>query len=309
MSIPSRTGRDALLHDTTALEPRTNRVLAALTPENLQAWLPFLRPTHLLRGQVLPADQAFFPTTATVSLFASTSAGDSTEVAMIGNEGFVGTTLLTGSEPACEQAEVTGTGHAFALPGSTLRSEFLRSGATMQLLLRYLQLHMAQTMQRAVCVQHHSIEQRLCRCLLESLDRGRWRSTIELTHQSLAARVGVRRETITARALHLQGQGIITYRLGVITVHDSAALRACSCPCYGEARSAHDRLLPPPAPGLRGDTDLLVPGLADAHFARVLHRNNAQNHHDHRHQPHAPAPHHDPAALQRAAGSGQRVDG
>lgn len=306
MSTSPRTLPSALLNDTTALDPRSNRLLAALPAEELQVWLPLLRPMLLQRGQMLPANQAFFPTTATVSLFASTRAGDSTEVATIGNEGFVGVALLSGSEPARDQAEVTGSGHAFALSGSTLKSEFMRSPAVMELLMRYVQLHMAQTMQRAVCVHHHSIEQRLCRCLLDSLDRGRWPATVELTHQSMAARLGVRRETITASAQRLQSQGLITYQRGVITVHDVAALRASSCSCYEEVRSTLDRLLPPPPPALHGD-NVMVRGLAGTYLAVVSNRSHPQDHHGQRHRLHDTGSHHDPAARQRAAGS--TIDG
>ena len=269
----------AATNDTPATEPRANRLLAALADEDLQNWLPLLRPTLLLRGQVLPAGQAFFPTTVTVSLFASTRAGDSTEVATVGSEGFVGVSLLSGIEPWREQAEVTSSGYAFALAGTTLRREFQRSGSTMELLLRYVQLHTAQTMQRAVCVHHHSIEQRLCRCLLDSLDRGRWRSTVELTHQSLAVRLGVRRETITTCAQRLQSQGIITYQRGVITVDDLAALRAISCCCYDEVRSIHDRLLPPTAPALHGDPATRPSWLAGSHLALVT--NGGRPHEQH----------------------------
>ena len=265
-------------NDTAAADPRANRMLGALAEEDLQNWLPLLRSTLLLRGQVLPTNLAFFPTTATVSLFACTSAGDSTEVATVGNEGFVGVALLSGSEPWRGQAEVTSSGHAFSLAGSTLRREFLRSGPTMELLLRYMQLHTAQMMQRAVCVHHHSIEQRLCRCLLDSLDCSRWRSTIELTHQSLAVRLGVRRETVTTCAQRLQTQGVIAYHRGVITVQDIDALRACSCCCYDEMRGIQDRLLPHIEPDRYGDIAARSRPLAGSHLALVTNRERPQAH-------------------------------
>lgn len=228
-------------------QPRANRILASLDTEELQRWLPALRPVQLVRGQTLSLQQAFFPTTAMVSLLSSSSSGDRTEVAMVGSEGMIGVALLTEGGPPVSQAEVTSSGHAYALPGTILREEFFRSGRTMQVLLRYLQALMSQTVQQAVCVQRHSVEQRVCRCLLDSFDRKGLAPTLALTHESIGLRLGVRRETVTACAKRLQDMGAISYRVGVITVHDRDVLRACSCDCYRTLRQAYDRLLPVPS--------------------------------------------------------------
>jgi hypothetical protein len=119
-------------------------------------------------------------------------------------------------------------------------------------------------------VQHHSTKQRLCCCLLDSLDRSHWRTTLELTHDSMAARLGVRRETVTACAQQLKSEGIMSYQRGSITLHDVAALRATSCPCHDEMRSLLDRLLPPARALRRAGPPLRVPEPAPAAARPVL---------------------------------------
>jgi len=262
-------------------QPRANRILASLDAEDLQRWLPALRPVQLVRGQTLSLQQAIFPTTATVSLLSGSSSGDGTEVAMVGSEGLIGVALLTDGASLVSQAEVTSSGHAYALPGAVLREDFFRSGRTMQVLLRYLQALMSQTVQQAVCVQRHSVEQRVCRCLLDSLDRKGPAPTLALTHESIGLRLGVRRETVTACARRLQDMGAISYRVGVITVHDRDALRACSCDCYRLLRQLYDRLLPMPSllepvsPGPQAQPSRSVPP-ATAALAALIANGAAQ---------------------------------
>ncbi len=259
-ALPAR-----LLNDPWGMTPRANRLLAALPAEQLQDWLPVLRPMRVERGRILPGHQVFFPTTATLSLYACTRDGHAAEVGTIGNEGMVGLELLGGQGPASAQAEVTTSGGVYALGGSTFRNDFKRAGAVMELILRYAHWHTTQLMHRAVCAHHHTVEQRMCRCLLDSLDRGHGSATIELTHQSLAARLGVRRESVSACAQRLQAAGTITYQRGCITVNDSASLRAGSCACYAAARSTYERGLPGPepadealAPARAGPPDLVM---------------------------------------------------
>jgi CRP-like cAMP-binding protein len=249
------------LNDGPAPEPRANRLLAALPADDLKICSSQLMPMRLQHGQMLRNDLAYFPTTASVSLFAGTGAGDLTEVATVGSEGVVGIGLLNGSEVSHDRAEVAIPGHALAMTGAALRSEAGRSSATMGQLVRYMQVHMSQMTRRAVCVQHHSTKQRLCYCLLDTADRCRWRTTIDLTHDSLAARLGVRRETVTACAQQLKNEGIVSYQRGVITLHDIEALRASSCSCYDEMRNTVDRLLPRHDPVAHGGSAMGLPRL------------------------------------------------
>jgi hypothetical protein len=55
---------------------------------------------------------------------------------------------------------------------------------------------------------------------------------LPLTHEYLAQMVGGRRTTLTLIAQHLQIQGTIEYRRGIIRVRDAHRLRQLACECY-----------------------------------------------------------------------------
>jgi hypothetical protein len=99
-------------------------------------------------------------------------------------------------------------------------------------------------MQTAACNQHHSLEQQLCRCLLQSLDSIPG-DEIAMTHEFIANLLGVRREGVTEVAGRLQSAGIISCRRGHIKVLQRDQLEKRSCECYGVVRAEYDRLLGP----------------------------------------------------------------
>ena len=81
--------------------PRRNRLLACLPESVWQRWQTRLEPIDLPLGKVLcePRERichVVFPTTAIVSLLYLTENGNSAEIAVIGNEGMVGTWLPMG---------------------------------------------------------------------------------------------------------------------------------------------------------------------------------------------------------------------
>jgi hypothetical protein len=94
----------------------------------------------------------------------------------------------------------------------------------------------------AVCNRHHAIDQQLCRWLLQSLD-GAAASKLDMTHESIAQMLGVRREGVSKAARSLQNAGVIHYRCGQITITDRPRLAALCCECYGVVTREYDRLL------------------------------------------------------------------
>ena len=110
------------------------------------------------------------------------------------------------------------------------------------LLLRYTQALMTHMSLTAACNRHHSIEQRLCRWLLLTLDRVPTQDLV-ITQEQIAIMLGVRREGITEAAGRLQQAGFIRYRRGHITVIDRAGLEERVCECYDVVRKELARLL------------------------------------------------------------------
>ncbi len=232
---------------TPAADPRRNGLLAALPAAEWQRWAGQLEWIDLPLGHVLyesgvPLGHVCFPTTAIVSLLYVLENGASAEIAVVGHEGVVGTSVFLGAESAPSRAVVQSAGQGFLLKAEVVKDEF-RHPAVMHLLLRYTQALVTQMSQTAACNRHHALEQQLCRWLLLSLDR---LPSLELvmTQQLIANMLGVRREGVTEAAMKLQSAGLIRYARGRIQVLDRKGLEARACECYAVVKKESDRLLP-----------------------------------------------------------------
>jgi hypothetical protein len=81
-----------------------NHLLAQLSMEEQQRWLPHLESVHMPLGEVVyepdvTLTHVYFPTTALVSLLYVMKDGSSAEIAVVGNEGIVGIALFMGGGP------------------------------------------------------------------------------------------------------------------------------------------------------------------------------------------------------------------
>ncbi len=232
--------------------PQQNHILGALSAEVQHRLLPLLEPVSLALGKVLYESgdalrHVYFPTDAIVSLLYVMENGASAEISVVGNEGLIGVALFMGGESTPSRAIVQSAGYAYRLPGQRLKDEFNRHGELLQLLLRYTQALITQMAQTAVCNCHHSIDQRLCRWLLLSLDRLP-SNQLTMTQELIANMLGVRREGVTDAAGKLQKLGVIEYSRGRIGVLDRPQLERLSCECYAVVKRETDRLLPYLAP-------------------------------------------------------------
>jgi len=228
--------------------PQRNLLLAALSPEVMGRLWPHLEITALPAGEVLYESgddrrHVYFPVDCIVSLLHDTESGSSAEISMVGNEGLIGITSFMGGNNSPWRAVVQNAGLAYRMPVQKMNEEFGRHGEMAQLILRYTQSRIVQMSQTAVCNRHHSIEQQVCRWLLQSLDRLPT-STIKMTQELLGNALGVRREGVTVAACKLNSIGAIEYSRGKIEVLDRSQLEALSCECYALVRKETERLLP-----------------------------------------------------------------
>jgi len=228
--------------------PRKNKILEALPPEDLRRWHAVLNPVNLPLGHVLyepgvVIDHMTFPTTAIVSMLYVMENGSSAEIAVVGREGLVGISIFMGGESTPSRAVVQSAGVGFQLPAQFIKDEFKRSHTVMHLLLRFTQALITQMAQTAVCNRHHPVDKQLCRWLLLSLDRLQGNELI-MTQELIANMLGVRREGVTESALKLQEAGLIRYSRGRITVLDRPGLERRTCECYAVVKKEYDRLLP-----------------------------------------------------------------
>jgi CRP-like cAMP-binding protein len=223
--------------------PRQNKLLAALQWQQLyRALRPIFMPLgHVVYEPNAQREHVYFPTTSIISLSYVLADGGSAELAVVGNDGLVGVAVFMGGGTMPSRAVVQNEGWAYRLTKQLLQAEFMQSGVTRRLLLRYAQTLLTQISQTAVCNRHHSIEQRICRRLLLSLDRVT-AEEVTLTHDVLANLLGVWRDGVTKATRELQRSGVIHYHRGHIAIINRAGLEARCCECYGVVKRESDRL-------------------------------------------------------------------
>lgn len=232
--------------------PRQNHLLAALPEAEFARLAPHLERVSMPRLKVLCESgmhlrHVYFPTTTIASLLYVTENGESSEIAMVGNEGIVGVSLFTGGETTLSRVIVRSSGDAYQLSGKLLNQEFYRGGPMQSLLLHYTQALLTQMAQTLLCNRHHSLDQQLCRWLLQLFDRLP-SSKLAITQELIANTLGVRRGGISEVAGNLRNAGLIKYQRGCITLVDRAGLEARACECYAAVRDEFNRLLPAPRP-------------------------------------------------------------
>lgn len=230
------------------INSQKNLLIDALSMDTQHRLFPHLEIVKLEQGKVISESgdvmrEVYFPIDSIVSLLYDTRDGDSTEISLVGNEGFVGIALFMGGDSTPSRAVVQSAGHAYRLSARKFKEELSRHGDLQELMLRYIQSLFTQMAQTAVCNRHHSINQQLCRFLLLMLDRLADNHLL-LTQEIIANMLGVRREGVTDAAGKLQKLGVIEYTRGHITVLDRAELENLTCECYTVVKQETDRLLP-----------------------------------------------------------------
>jgi CRP-like cAMP-binding protein len=217
-------------------DPLSNKLLAALPPEDLHILIPHLVPMRLARGTVLAepgveVDHAYFPVSGVVSLVVVMRNGKAIETGTVGREGVVG--AMSGIGPCISQVRVIAQPAMFArkIASTELRKAVSSSRAIADLCLRYNEVLLAQAQIGAACNALHYIEARFCRWLLQKRDRTE-RDNIQLTQKFIAEMLGVRRTSVTEVANKIQAAGAISYSRGVIKIIDLEAVKAMACECY-----------------------------------------------------------------------------
>lgn len=155
----------------------------------------------------------------------------------------VGIALALGSGRRLTREVVQGAGPAHRVDAEVIRREFKIADAIQRLLFCYMQALLVQIAQTAVCNRHHTIDQRLCRWLLMSLDRVP-ADRLVMTQEMMGRMLGVRREGVTKAAGKLQRAGAIEYKRGCIELLDRRKLESMACECYQVVRTEFERLLP-----------------------------------------------------------------
>jgi CRP-like cAMP-binding protein len=223
--------------------PDVNRLIATLPRRDRQHFLARCELVDLQFAEILcePDERishVYFPTTSFISLTKTVDGCERMEVALIGNEGMLGSSLILGVDVAPLQALVQGKGAALRMEAATFRQELEHSAALQRVLQRYLHVVFGQLAQLTACTRFHLLEPRLARWLLMTGDRA-GSDHFHVTHEFLAFILGMRRVGITKAANLLQQRKLIAYSRGNITILDRAGLQALSCSCYAADKAIY----------------------------------------------------------------------
>lgn len=230
-----------------------NLILSALPTEDLEAIQPLLQKVDLQQRKQLtfPGEEpqfGYFVTSGIVSLVATTQAGESVEVSVIGREGVVGAGhLLNSIMTTTSQVQLSGT--ALRIPMRDLRRLFAERAGVRKPILHYVNGQINILSQLVLCQRLHGLEQRLSRWLLMVKDRID-DEYLTLTQEFVAVMLGAQRTTVTAVAGDLQRSGLIEYSRGKLHIRDRAGLEKAACECYGVIRPIYPELVQsqPPLP-------------------------------------------------------------
>ena len=221
-----------------------NRLLDSFTPDARDRILDAARPSAMDAGQVLaeegrpPAD-VFFPRSGVASLVVPFRDGRTIEASTIGNEGMTGFETLLGDGDLNRRYVWQVPGVALRLPAEELRTVADEHPSIRPVVLSYVGAMLAQAAQTAACNARHEVGARLAKWLLLTHDRIEG-DAFDLSHEFLAAMVGVRRASVTEAAGAFRKRGFIEYERARVRILDRDGLEDAACECYRAVRAMFD---------------------------------------------------------------------
>lgn len=222
-----------------------NRLLNSLPKGDLAAVAEHLEPVELPLRMIMmqpgvPARQLYFLEEGLGSIIAI-AGHERIEVCLIGNEGFVGIPVVLQSEYAHHEAFMQVAGHGFRMSAAGLRTCMADLPSFASAMLRFTYVQMTQVSQTALANGRYTVEQRLARWLLMAQDRLD-RAELVLTHEFLAAMLGVRRPGVTVALHMLEGDHAVRSRRGLVTIMSRDKLKAVAGPAYGRSESVYEHM-------------------------------------------------------------------
>ena len=186
-------------------------------------------------------DGLYFLLSGLICRLVSLPEGPTVKVSIVGREGVTGTSALFGTSVSAHRTVVQLPGRALFFPrGEAARLLAIPGVAT--LMLRYQLLLVREASLTAACNRAHMAKARLARWLLLIGDRTGMHE-FPMTHESLSAMLGVRRESITLAATDLRHAGAIEYRRATVAITDPAELARQACSCYPAVTESYVRFL------------------------------------------------------------------
>jgi hypothetical protein len=140
-----------------------NRLLANLSRKDQQQLIAACDEVDLCIGDVLwePRKRirhVYFPLNCFISHLVPVDDRENLELALVGNEGMLGTSLLLGVNSSTLQALVQGSGAALRMSAASFRRQLEQIPALRLYLNRYVYVLQAQLALTAACISIHSLD-------------------------------------------------------------------------------------------------------------------------------------------------------
>ena len=184
----------------------------------------------------------WLPLSGMIAAIAQDGDGLEAEVAVIGNEGIADIAPLLGSGSASHRLLVQISGAALQLELRHVQALMASSPLFSTTMLAYVHAFTIQTSWSALSFASYPISRRLARWLLMAGDRVGDQS-LNITHDALSIRLGVRRAGITLALQALAADSLISTKRGSIAILDRPALARLAGSAYGVPESEYSRLL------------------------------------------------------------------
>ncbi len=223
-----------------------NRLLAALTPDDFTLLEPMLERVplplrHILIEANQPIQHVYFPESGISSTIADTEEGK-IEIGLIGREGMVGVPVILGVDQTPHSFMVQGVGEALRISTPDLQAAISERPSIFRPLGLFAHTMIVQMGQTAYANVTFNIEARLARWILMTQDRT-GSDELLLTHEFLAAMLGVRRPGVTGATHSLEAMGSIRNRRGRIEVVRRDNLLELAGDAYQVAEDEYERVM------------------------------------------------------------------
>jgi CRP-like cAMP-binding protein len=226
-----------------------NGLLRALSPDEFDFLKPHLKQVAFRKGTVIYAQGSrpvglYFIESGLVSRSVFTREHAPFEIALEGKDGVLGLGVVFGLDSVIHQTTALTPVVALMLDVQAALPLLAERAFFRGVLLRHAHKLTAHMSHLTVCNTKHALQERVPRWLLAASERT-GNDVIPITHDLIAALLGVRRPGVTEVLTKLEEDQIISKARGAVRILDAKRLALQSCGCERLIEESEARLATP----------------------------------------------------------------